>query len=548
MLRAPTMLWRLLLSELWRILILSAAAVVTVIAFAATVLPLASGELGPLTAIKFMLLAIPPMLQFALPFAAGFAATLAYHRFATDNEALAASAGGVSHRAKLLPAAATGLVLAIALAALTNLVIPRFFRAMEMLISRDAASLIAGAIQRGESVDIAGMLVRADEALRLGPDPASGAIDRLVLKGVLAITTDSEGDITTDVIAERADVWLFSRRDGAEDTTIVSMRLRGASWWHEDEYGDHGELDPRPIAFRHGVSSRVKYLTFFELRELLRNPDEHPHVDGARRRLAAQVSSWLALNEIHAALGVEARLSLTRGETDSLTLRASGIEPDGERWRLAPDESTGKIELHVRQEDGVRRRHVADGGWLTLQVDETEGVTRLGVNLQNVVTPEAAESRRASLEYSGLRLNNDPSPSVFQRSSQELVDSIEPVERAGAGEDSIGRMRDAAHQIQRQNDRLYRQVIARHHERFGLSVACLVMTLTGAVMALRLREGAPLVVYLWSFFPALASVITISGGKSLATGSLALGLFIVWAGVAGLALYTLIVYLDKRRH
>mgnify|MGYP000423281398 CR=1 FL=1 len=37
-----------------------------------------------------MLLAMPPMLQYALPFAACFGATLAYHRFAADNEAVAA--------------------------------------------------------------------------------------------------------------------------------------------------------------------------------------------------------------------------------------------------------------------------------------------------------------------------------------------------------------------------------------------------------------------------------------------------------------------------
>ena len=101
MLRPPILVWKLLLSDLWRLLALSASALVVVIAFAAAVRPLATGQLGPLSAVKFMLLAVPPMLQFALPFAAGFAATLAYHRFASENEAIAASAGSERRRSMI---------------------------------------------------------------------------------------------------------------------------------------------------------------------------------------------------------------------------------------------------------------------------------------------------------------------------------------------------------------------------------------------------------------------------------------------------------------
>ena len=49
-------------------------------------------------------LAMVPMLQYVLPFAAGFGATLAYHRQTSENELTAAKASGVSHRALLMPA------------------------------------------------------------------------------------------------------------------------------------------------------------------------------------------------------------------------------------------------------------------------------------------------------------------------------------------------------------------------------------------------------------------------------------------------------------
>ncbi|MCA9294789.1 MAG: LptF/LptG family permease, partial [Phycisphaerales bacterium] len=86
--RPPLILWRHLAFELARILCLATAALVVIISFAATIKPLADGEIGLLDAFKLMGLMVVPMLQFALPFAAGLAATLTYHRFAADNEAI----------------------------------------------------------------------------------------------------------------------------------------------------------------------------------------------------------------------------------------------------------------------------------------------------------------------------------------------------------------------------------------------------------------------------------------------------------------------------
>ena len=110
--RLPYTLWLYVLGDLWKLVALTTGVLVTVIAFAAAVKPLADGKLGPEDTLTFMLMAMVPMLQYALPFAACFGATLAYHRLATDNELTAVHAGGVSHRAMLVPAVLSGLVLA----------------------------------------------------------------------------------------------------------------------------------------------------------------------------------------------------------------------------------------------------------------------------------------------------------------------------------------------------------------------------------------------------------------------------------------------------
>ncbi|HED52782.1 MAG TPA: LptF/LptG family permease, partial [Phycisphaerales bacterium] len=90
MLRLPLTLWMRTTVELWRLLLLSTGMLVAVISFAVTIGPLADGQLSPIDALRFMLFASVPMLAYALPFGAGFAATLVYHRMGHDNELTAA--------------------------------------------------------------------------------------------------------------------------------------------------------------------------------------------------------------------------------------------------------------------------------------------------------------------------------------------------------------------------------------------------------------------------------------------------------------------------
>ena len=88
--RSPFLLWRWLGADLLRLVGLAAAVLVSVIALAATVKPVSDGLLQAENLVKFIFYSIPPMLAYALPFAAGFGTTLVYHRFAADNEATAA--------------------------------------------------------------------------------------------------------------------------------------------------------------------------------------------------------------------------------------------------------------------------------------------------------------------------------------------------------------------------------------------------------------------------------------------------------------------------
>ena len=105
----PWILWRHLLSELLKVLLLTASVIVVVVAFGAAIKPLAESSIGPGSVLKYIALATIPMMQFALPFAAGFAATIVIHRFAADNELVAMAASGPLERRRQRPSALLGL-------------------------------------------------------------------------------------------------------------------------------------------------------------------------------------------------------------------------------------------------------------------------------------------------------------------------------------------------------------------------------------------------------------------------------------------------------
>jgi len=136
--RVPVILWTHVAWELLRVFLVTTGIIVTVIAFGAAAKPLADSSIGANTVLKYVTMAIVPMLQFAMPFAAGFAATLVMHRFATDNEVVAMSACGMSHRRIMAPVAILGGALCVAMLVLVSMVIPRFWVRMKELATADA--------------------------------------------------------------------------------------------------------------------------------------------------------------------------------------------------------------------------------------------------------------------------------------------------------------------------------------------------------------------------------------------------------------------------
>ena len=573
--RSPVLLWLHVTAELWRLLLLTVAVLVTVIAFAAAIKPLADGKLGPVEAIKFMVLAIPPMLAYALPFSAGFAATLAYHRMAQDNELLAAHAGGIAHRSLLVPAMATGAVLFLSLASLNEYIIPRFLQSMERLVAQDLTKLIVASIERGHAVEHNNLMVYADEVIRPNAEVRAGLreqgiTDALELRRVVFVDTDGDGNLKNSVVAGRAEVYVLPKPDaeGRSERVASIVVSNGVGWKESGDLVEIESMAPIVLPIPNAFHDDPKFLTWGELRELRTHPDRMDFVHTRSMDLAYYLGRRATAAAMRSDLETNGQVKLQKAEGgDVVVLRAAGwtwsdaearydvIRPaDGrsvevEWWKAGANGAPG----------GGGITHItARSAWFTIGLSENQLARQISIDLHllgaRVDAPGAGVGDAAGTDAAGVRddlsvaalhMAYDPLPEFTSKTAYELLQIAEPrIDRAHPDTVFEKPTRDLREEV----DNLQREITSKQNERWALATSCLIMVITGAITAVRLRESMSLTVYLWSFFPALASVITIMGGQQLTHESGMPGLFLLWGGVAGLAVYTFLSFLGIRKH
>ncbi len=560
----PITLWRHVLAEQIRLVLVSLGVVVVVIVFSAAIKPIADGNLDPLDAPKFMLLAVVPMLAYTLPFAGGFGTTLAFHRIAQDNETLAAHAGGISHRSVLMPAAMSGLMLSLALLALNEQVIPRFLRSMEELVTRNLALVVVRSVEQGRAVEFGDAVIYAEAAQALGADPVSGAYERIAMRGVVFLelgepTADDTISIKAELFTSNATIWLFHGSDLDDpklgDGTVAVIRLDDSVLRREGDrtmvrVEDRIEIGPTflPGAF----SNDPKFLTFGELRELPTHPERMEFIAWRKRELAFRLGEAQTIDAIRDSLRDSGRVRL-EAPGGQIRIEGSDLVPSQGAWRVV-EGAGGVIEvLKIIEGGGLVKRWQVEQAILRADLGRTREERRLEFDLETlrarVIGNQGVggQGEREKLPFGSLTYAGVSPDELADQSTDDLLEDAAAQigsmgERRGrplvaARDDLVGRIA-----------RLKREILSKQHERLAMSVSCFVMVMTGAIVALRLRHASSLTVYLWSFFPALAALVTINGGQQLVHRLGEGGLPLLWGGNAALALYAFVAYRGLARH
>jgi lipopolysaccharide export system permease protein len=532
MLGMPRLLFRYILTDLLRVLALTTAVLVTVTAFGATLKPLARDDLlSAMQVLKYIGLATVPMLQFALPFAAGFAGTMTLHRMTSDNEITAAAASGISYRRLLVPILGLGLVLTMVMVILTQSVIPRFWGVLERTIAQDVTRVFQASIERGEPFTVGRWQIWAD---RLVVTPKPDGVDadaRLTMFRVAVGVLDDEGRIDEDVTAQRAVVDVY-RRPGA---TVLKLVMKDVVVSQPESgmlaYGP--QVGPITKLIPNVLRDDPRRLPRGRLLELRRDPDRFGRIIASKIDLAEllrESETWERANEhlrTSGSLELQAHGSVER----RFTAWADRLD---DRRLVTVDDRPVEIEQY---EQGRKR--------LTIRADSASITDREAGALQGVTFDllleecevvdhdfDDATNRRRRILLEDLALVDDASTDLAELSTDELLARAERLDPEPGG-----RIEERMQKLVKRRTDLQLEITARLWRRNATSVTALLLLALGAALAMWLRGTLPLTVYLLAFLPSVVDLILISSGDHMIReGQLIGGLAVMWSGNATLLL------------
>ena len=545
----PWILWRHMLVQLLKTGLLTTVILVAVAAFGATIKPLADDTL--LTAgqtLKYLLLVMVPMLQFALPFAAGFAATLVLHQMTSDNEIQAMAAGGLSYRRILAPLGAVAIAIFVLMLVLSQLVIPRFWDMMKATVSADVMQIFQASIDRGQSFELGDMQITAD-SMRVDPDPGPGVDSRLQLLRVTAARTDRDGQIVNDFTASRA------RIDVVRDPGVIVLSIAMANpmtysaatgeWvraegWVEGSYEVPTNFSDDPDA-----------MTLGELKLTRKEPRRFDSVDDSATRLAEVLAEFASEEVIDqrlrdggqvtfhdgalgdqfgAAAGLGGMYVVEANRLIGGTLRGGGApivvtrhDERGPRWRA--EARTVEIVWPDRNVEGAITG-------ITLELND---LTIADLRSEGPVTP------RTSLAIPGLSLDGAVAPAIPDSIASLKAEAVRYA-------DGHPRVAGALARLDLEMQRVDRSLRGKLMERYAFSVTAPLIFLLGGLMSVWRRESLPLNVYLLAFFPSLIALVMIPGGRQMIKDGRAFSDLVMWSGAILLTGIIVYVILKLRRN
>ena len=553
----PRTLYGYILRELLKLLVASTVVLVVLLSVGFSIKPISEGLLGPWQLVKVLTYTMPGMLTFALPFAAAFAGTMVFFRMSADNEITACAAGGVSYRGLLAPVAGLGLALTLAAFFLSNWIVPQFWRLVAEQVEQDVASVVVKRIQKGEVVELGGLILYADRVRQDVPFEASTEpggptqYDRLVLDGV-AVGKLSGGEyaLEADYTAERAVVDLY--RDRRRERVYATMMLTNATV-NDPQSGTLGTTRRQPIEAQEIPSpfkQEPKFLSLHELGELAEHPQRSADVREAKSGLSEALARRRLLDRMRDQLrgpggkgGGKLRLAGPRGK--SYTIRSPRARLGGGGLRLSAV-GAEKVAVVEHEAGETTQRMMADAARLEVEADTLTEEPQINLVLESVAVYKPSLPAPSRLRELTLPLLKWREPVLAPLRAAPVAELVQAAKQYPSS-----RVANRSRHLGSVVVGLVREIRSQLHERAATAVNIPLVLLLGTVMSMWLRRQVPLVIFFFCFIPTVAAFLTISSGQNMMQWDgmpLALGIAMAWSGNAALAAIVLGVYLRLRRN
>ena len=524
-------------AELLRVLLLTTTVIVVVIAFGAAIKPLADSSLGSGSVVKYVALAMIPMLQFALPFSAGFAATLVLHRFAADNELVAMSTSGMRYRTIFAPVIAVGLALLVGMFILLHTVVPRFWGRMQDMLAKDATSIFLSAVSRGEALEVGQVSIYADTATVDPVAPDNGAEQRLLLQGVAAIQKNGAGQPVTEFTSEFATVDVHRGREGV----IMKLAMTNGSGFNAAD----GTVvfvptaQPQAVQLGRALEADAKSMTYFELQDVRNDLPNHIEVQSARPAVLLSLTRAQVWQCIARELQTSGKVELVEeGGRRSYRIEGGTLENDIikpkspnttvrivelDRARPIREAVCSQVVMPFDTEDSsVGRVDLIATAPRAKDLLRSEGLSsRWPARIRSLSAAPCSTSNIAKLEFAELT----PNVGELNKSDASTPKSIQ-----AAGTSSLTNLFKTMNKV---------DVDAFSHlcQRAALAWSAPLIILLGASLAAWKRNSLPLTMYLIAFIPGILNIVMIAGGQQvIRADNVVWGVIVSWSGNAILLL------------
>ncbi len=529
----PWRFYRYMLFDVLRQFAIAAVILVIVIAFGAAIKPLSSDSL--LTGwdtMKYLFLAIIPMLQFAIPFAGAFAVTISLHRMAQDNEFIAMAVSGQSYIRLLAPMILFGVVLTLSVAVLAQSIIPTFIGKMAQTMTADLPKLLANSIKQHNPF-VQGDLVIWAEDIYLDENNVDGrmALDhvavarvqpdgkaKMYLTAAIAVVDVHRKDNQTSLFVETRDTTQWTRGEGGSGV------LRGAREGHLTKAIDLPTL----------TKQRLSALTRTELLHLLDHPAEYHYVQKAMDRLKLAIVRNEFLAELKSTLKADGSLTcVSTAGGRQFIITSSGIS--GTTF-IPP------ISVDTIRETGERSTLNPKKAALIVDYSDSGSIESVTLRMQDVTVGvgKVGENQRGELVVPSLLVQNVRIPSLEKELSPENLLDV-------ADASKISRINSLADNLRTHISALDDHVAGRIGQRLAVSFLPLLAILLGSLLAIRHSNLMPLSVYAKVFIPTVVALLLIfSGGQMIRDANLLGGYSVMWIGNAALVCLILFNWLRLR--
>ncbi len=522
-----------MLADVLRQFAITATILVIVVAFGAAIKPLSSDDL--LTGwdtVKYLTFAIVPMLQFALPFAGAFAATIGLHRMAQDNEIIAMAVCGQSYVRLLAPMALFGLLLTLIVALLAQSIIPTFVGKMTSAASAELPRMLANKIKQHAPFVQGNLIIWAEDIFIV----EDGDQERMALEQMAVAKIDKTGRANMYLTAAGAVVDIQT----VNNQTSLLVEFKDSAQWTSNRDGSgllrgakEGKLTDA-IDLPTLTKQRTSSLTRSQLLALRTHPRDYSRVDNAAINLESTLATISFIDAVNE--------QFSNNNTITCNAVSGGRQIIIEAKKMNKDTFIAPITVTSMSGTGETRVLSPKSARLIVEQSDSGSIEFVTIQMKDVIVGagEIGENMRGELVVPSLRVSGVEPRAINTLTIPELFSVAENNKAA-----SVKRLeKNLRHSLELMEG----QIVGRIGQRWAVSLLSLLAIVLGSLFAIRFSTTPPLFVYAKVFIPTVVALLLVfAGGQMVRDAREVSGFSVMWSGNVGLCMLVLLNWKQLRK-